>query len=55
MKWSLVSNCIFNLIKKVFHKKIKVPEKGLGFSPVPSFINEVDLRCDVNGVLGTKT
>ena len=40
MKGFLVSDYIFNLSKKVFHKQIKVLEKGLGFTPIPSFMNK---------------
>ena len=42
-----VSDCVFNLSKKVLSQtEINVLEKGLGFSPTPSFINETDLRRD---------
>ena len=34
--------------------EIKVLEKGLGFSPTPSSINEVDLHRDLNGFLEMK-
>ena len=44
-----VSDCVFNLSKKVLSQtEINVLEKGLGFSPTPSFINEADLRRDFN-------
>ena len=55
---------VFNLSKKVLSQtEINMLEKGLGFSPTPSFINEADLRRDlrnsverrnVNGILGMK-
>ena len=38
---------VFNLIKKILSKAaIKVLEKGLGFTPTPSFIDEADLQRD---------
>ena len=44
MKGSFVSDCVFNLSKNILSQtEIKVLENGLGFSPTPSFINEVDL------------
>ena len=44
---SFVSDYVFNLSKKVLSQtEINVLEKGLGFSPTPSFINETDLRRD---------
>ena len=49
MKGSFVSDYVFNLSKKVLSQtEINVLEKGLGFSPTPSFINEADLRRDFN-------
>ena len=49
MKGSFVSDYAFNLSKKVLSQtEINVLEKGLGFSPTPSFINEADLRRDFN-------
>ena len=49
MKWSFVSDYVFNLSKKVFSQtEINVLEKGLGFSPTPSFFKEADLRSDFN-------
>ena len=49
MKGSLVSGYVFNLIKQVLSQaEINVLEKGFGFSPTPSFINETDLRRDIN-------
>ena len=47
IKGSSSPDFVFNLGKKVLSKtKIKVLEKGLGFSPTPSFINEADLQRD---------
>ena len=47
IKGSFSSDSVFNLSKKVLCKtEIKVLEKGLGFSPTPSFINEADLQRD---------
>ena len=47
IKGSSSPDFVFNLSKKVLSKtKIKVLEKGLGFSPTPSFINEADLQRD---------
>ena len=44
-----VSGYVFHLSKKVLSRKeINMLEKGLGFSPTPSFINEADLRWDFN-------
>ena len=44
MKKSFMSDYVFNLSKKVLSQmEINVLEKGLGFSPTPSFINEADL------------
>ena len=49
MKRSFVSDYVFNLSKKVLSQtEINVLEKGLGFSPTPSFINEADLRRGFN-------
>ena len=49
MTGSFVSDYVFNLSKKVMSQtEIKVLEKGLGFSPTPSFINEAGLRWDFN-------
>ena len=49
MTGSFVSDCVFNLSKKVLSQtEINVLEKGLGFSPTLSFISEVDLRWDFN-------
>ena len=49
MKGSLVSGYFFNLIKKVLSQaENNVLEKSFGFSPTPSFINETDLRRDLN-------
>ena len=46
-KGSFSYDSVFNLNKKVLSKtEIKVLEKGLGFSPTPSFINEADLQRD---------
>ena len=45
IKENFVSDYVFNLSPKTFSPlEIKVLEKGLGFSPTPSSINEVDLR-----------
>ena len=47
IKGSFSSDSVFNLSKKVLSKtEIKVPDKGLGFSPTPSSINEADLQRD---------
>ena len=47
IKGSFSSDSVFNLSKKVLSKtEIKVLEKGLRFSPTPSFINETDLQRD---------
>ena len=47
IKGSFSSDSVFNLSKKVLSKtEIKILEKGLGFSPTPSFINEADLQRD---------
>ena len=47
IKGSFSSDSVFNLSKEVLSKtEIKVLEKGLGFSPTPSFINEADLQRD---------
>ena len=49
MKKSFVSDYVFNLSKKVLSQtEVNVLEKGFGFSPAPSFINEADLRRDFN-------
>ena len=46
---SFVSDYVFNLSKKILSQtEINVLEKGLGFSPTPSFINKADLRRDFN-------
>ena len=46
-KGSFSSDSVNNLSKKVLSEtEIKVLEKGLGFSPTPSFINEADLQRD---------
>ena len=45
---SFVSDHVFNLSKKELSaKELSVLEKGLGFAPTPSHINEVDLRRDL--------
>ena len=47
IKGSLSSDSVVNLSTKVLSKtEIKVLEKGLGFSPTWSFINESDLERD---------
>ena len=49
MTGSFVSEYVFNLSKKVLsQREINVLQKGLGFSPNQSFINEADLRRDFN-------
>ena len=49
IKGNFVSNYVFNLSQKPLSPlEIKVLEKGLGFSPTPSSINEVDLRRDIS-------
>ena len=46
-KGSFSSDSVFNLSKNVLSEtEIKVLEKGIGFSPTPSFINEADLQRD---------
>ena len=45
IKWNFVSDYVFNLSQKTLSKG---KEKGLGFSPTPSSINEVDLRKDIS-------
>ena len=46
---SFVSDYVFNLSKKFLSQtEINVLEKGLGFSPTPSFINKADLRRDLS-------
>ena len=48
MTGSFVSDHVFNLTKKELSaKEISVLEKGLGFVPNPSNINEADLRRDL--------
>ena len=43
------SKFVFNLSKKVLTEtEIRVLEKGLGFAPTPTKINETDLRADFN-------
>ena len=43
------SKSVFNLSKKVFAEiEIHVLEKGLGFTPTPTKINQNDLRTDFN-------
>ena len=43
------SKSAFNLSKKVLTEtEIRVLEKGLGFAPTPTKINETDLRADFN-------
>ena len=45
IKGSFSSDSVFNPSKKVLSKaEIKVLEKGLGFSPALSFINEADFK-----------
>ena len=49
MAGSFVSEYVFNLSKKVLsQREINVLQKGLGFSSNQSFINEADLRRDLN-------
>ena len=43
------SKSVFKLSKKVLTEtEIRVLEKGLGFAPTPTTINEADLRADFN-------
>ena len=43
------SDSVFNLSKKVLTEtEIRVLEKGLGFAPAPTKINEIKLRTDFN-------
>ena len=44
---SFVSDHVFLCKKQFFAKGISVLEKGLGFAPTPSHINEADLRRDL--------
>ena len=47
IKGSISSESVFNLSRKELSEtEIKIPEKRLGFSPTPSFINEADLVRD---------
>ena len=49
IKGNFVSNYVFNFSQKTLSPlEIKVLEKGSGFSPTPSSINEVDLRRDIS-------
>ena len=49
IKGNFVSYYIFSLSQKTLSPlEIKVLEKGLGFSPTPSSINEVDLCRDIS-------
>ena len=49
VKGMFVSDYVFNLSQKTLSpSEIKVLEKGLGFSPTPSSINEVDLSQDIS-------
>ena len=49
IKGNFVSDYVFNLSQKTLSTlEIKVLEKGLGFSPTPSSINEVDLRREIS-------
>ena len=49
IKGSFISDYVFNLSQKTLSPlEIKVLEKGLGFSPTLSTINEVDLRRDIS-------
>ena len=49
IKGNFVSDYVFNLSQKTMSPlEIKVLEKGLGFSPTLSTINEVDLRRDIS-------
>ena len=47
MTGSFVSDHVFLSKKQFFAKGISVLEKGLGFAPTPSHINEADLRRDL--------
>ena len=43
IKGNFVSDCVFNLSQKTLSSlEIKVPEKGLGFSPTSSSFDEID-------------
>ena len=49
IKGNFGSDYVFNLSQKTLSPlEIKVLEKGVGFSPTPSSINEVDLRRDIS-------
>ena len=49
IKGNFVSDYVFNLSQKTLSTlEIEVLEKGLGFSPTRSSINEVDLRRDIS-------
>ena len=53
IKANFVSDYVFNLSQKTLSLlEIKVLEKGLGFSPTPSSINEVDLHRDISDFSG---
>ena len=49
MKGYFCSKTVFNLSRKVLKEtEIHVLEKGLGFAPTPTRINESDLKRDFN-------
>ena len=49
MKEYFCSKTVFNLSRKVLTEiDIRVLEKGLGFAPTPTRINESDLKRDFN-------
>ena len=49
MKGYFCSKTVFNLSRKVLTEtEIRVLEKGLGFAPTPTSINESDLKRDFN-------
>ena len=55
LKGYFCSDVVFNLSHKVLTDlEISVLGKGLGFSPTPTFINEVDLRRDFSGKMRCK-
>ena len=49
LKWYFCSKTVFNISRKVLTEtEIWVLEKGLGFAPTPTGINESDLKRDFN-------
>ena len=49
LKWYFCSKTVFNISRKVLTEtEIRVLEKGLGFAPTPTGINESHLKRDFN-------